>query len=108
MTRERVSRTRTGVRPLGIGERICSGRCTASLGRCGVSHERSGSIASVAEINNRSNQEETNHLHIDNDVCFFLLRIHSLKGGPGGSSITVIQVILSARNIRSRQETKAF
>ena len=45
---------------------------------------------------------------MDNDACFFLLRIHSLNGGPGGSSITVIQVILSARNIRSRQQTNAF
>jgi hypothetical protein len=47
-------------------------------------------------------------LHVDSDVCFFLFRIHSLNGGPGGSSITVIQVILSARKIRSRQEINAF
>ena len=47
-------------------------------------------------------------LHIDIDNCFFLFKIHSLNGGPGGSSITVIQVILSARNIRSRHETNAF
>ena len=41
-------------------------------------------------------------------LIMIVFKIHSLNGGPGGSSITVIQVILSARNIRSRHETKAF
>jgi len=52
-----------------------------------------------------------NRLHEDIEVVslsFFFLITQSLNGSPGGSSITVIHVMLSARNIRSRQSVRAF